>query len=431
MQVFSCVWGDGLFSFVQPSPTTISKEQKEIDLLRITQYKRFFERERMSKLVYSAEQKELVSLLTTIKGLPQLNETAQLVLANIIYWYGTKKAQRTGYVYRSNTDMVNDTGISLSSLHRGVRMLVVSGIVKTERGNQTVGDKQASKYWLKEDILRQIHFCEQTDTPIDTLVDTPIDTELLGRAFHEVRELRQEVKELRTFLVSNPNTLTKATTIDTPIDTQDIDIEKEKERIIDRREMTQQTTDTNTLIAIDSDDKSDIQFEDTHTGGSVQKVDTATNDKFSIKKERIEGLLDRCYKCEKEQGVTSKIEAIRRDIEYLYKLPLSDKQRKWVEDWAKRVDGLEKAKREYFKRGERMEQERQTKLDTEKAVKAGRNVNIRQQPNTAAPVNDRDKMDADNEFTDKLLFPEQEQGQDEISFEELVRINKAKGDIMY
>lgn len=106
----------------------------------------------MAKKKLSVEQKELLTLLPN--ELPPLNQSAKLVLANIIFKYGTEYAREHGYVYRTNEDMAQDTGLTKATVIMAVHKLVAVGLIKRRSGCRG----RASDYELSDDIKQQINF---------------------------------------------------------------------------------------------------------------------------------------------------------------------------------------------------------------------------------------------------------------------------------
>ena len=101
-------------------------------------------------IIFSQEQKELIALLPD--GLPKMTDGAKLVLSNIIYWYGTDFAKENGYVFRSDSDMVKDTGIGRNTVGKKIRELETKGFFdKVKRG--VFGDRtNGTEFYLTEEM---------------------------------------------------------------------------------------------------------------------------------------------------------------------------------------------------------------------------------------------------------------------------------------
>ena len=122
----------------------------------------------MPKKKTTVEQQELLTLLPN--ELPTLNQSAQLVLANIIFKYGTEYAREHGYVYRTNEDMAKDTGLSKQSVITAVRQLELLGLIESIRGRRG----QASEYCLSDEIKQKINFTstEIIDKPKEIVMES-------------------------------------------------------------------------------------------------------------------------------------------------------------------------------------------------------------------------------------------------------------------
>ena len=95
---------------------------------------------------FNDEQKEVLALLPqNVKESNELTDAAKLVLANLILWNGTDYAINEGYMYRTNKDMMKDTGIkSEMTIIAAVNKLVQLGLIERKTGQR----KSASEYRL-------------------------------------------------------------------------------------------------------------------------------------------------------------------------------------------------------------------------------------------------------------------------------------------
>ena len=182
-------------------------------------------------IIFSQEQKELIALLPD--GLPKMTDGAKLVLSNIIYWYGTDFAKENGYVFRSDSDMVKDTGIGRNTVGKKIRELETKGFFdKIKRG--VFGDRtNGTEFYLTEEMKEKIHFkpIESTST-IKTSTSTikPISStnneigqlmEQMNTILMKLNELSDENKQLRDKIDILEEKFNGATDSDT-----DLDIEK-------------------------------------------------------------------------------------------------------------------------------------------------------------------------------------------------------------
>lgn len=79
------------------------------------------------------KQKELLSLVPKVDE--ELSTNAKLVFGNIIKWYGTDFSKENGYMYRSQSEMMEDCGIgSKTTITNAVRELELKGMIEVKRG---------------------------------------------------------------------------------------------------------------------------------------------------------------------------------------------------------------------------------------------------------------------------------------------------------
>lgn len=116
---------------------------------------------------FTDEQKELLTILPkTLKNSKELSDSSKLVLSNIIFLYGIEKAQKNGFVYRTNTKMMEETGIkSEHTLIVAIRHLELLGIIETKRGKR----KEASTYKLLKNCSETPKNCSNKCSEIETL----------------------------------------------------------------------------------------------------------------------------------------------------------------------------------------------------------------------------------------------------------------------
>lgn len=155
---------------------------------------------------FTDEQKELLAILPeTLKNSKELTDSSKLVLSNIIFLYGIEEAQKNGFVYRTNTKMMEETGIkSEHTLIVAIRHLELLGIIETKRGKR----KEASTYKLLKNCSETLKNCSEKCSEIETLQNQVL---LLQK---DIVLLQKEIENLKN--------CSKKCSTDTDIDT-DID----------------------------------------------------------------------------------------------------------------------------------------------------------------------------------------------------------------
>ena len=158
---------------------------------------------------FTDEQKELLAILPkTLKNSKELTDSSKLVLSNIIFLYGIEEAQKNGFVYRTNTKMMEETGIkSEHTLIVAIRHLELLGIIETKRGKR----KEASTYKLLKNCSETPKNCSNKCSEIETLQNQVL---LLQK---DIVLLQKEIENLKN--------CSKKCSTDTDID-EDIEIDK-------------------------------------------------------------------------------------------------------------------------------------------------------------------------------------------------------------
>lgn len=166
---------------------------------------------------FTDEQKELLAILPkTLKNSKELTDSSKLVLSNIIFLYGMEEAQNNGFVYRSNTKMMEETGIkSEHTLIVAIRHLELLGIIETKRGKR----KEASTYKLLKNCSETLKNCSNKCSEIETLQNQVL---LLQK---DIVLLQKEIENLKN--------CSKKCSTDT-----DTDIDKDKAPAYDVTEVT-------------------------------------------------------------------------------------------------------------------------------------------------------------------------------------------------
>lgn len=99
---------------------------------------------------FTDEQKELIALLPKeVRGDKDLTDSAKLVLGDLILWWGIDFAADNGYIFRTNEDIMKDTGLgSNNTIINAIRQLKQKGLISTKRGKR----HSASEYILDEKL---------------------------------------------------------------------------------------------------------------------------------------------------------------------------------------------------------------------------------------------------------------------------------------
>lgn len=188
---------------------------------------------------FTDEQKELLAILPkTLKNSKELTDSSKLVLSNIIFLYGMEEAQNNGFVYRSNTKMMEETGIkSEHTLIVAIRHLELLGIIETKRGKR----KEASTYKLLKNCSETLKNCSNKCSEIETLQNQVL---LLQK---DIVLLQKEIENLKN--------CSKKCSTDT-----DTDIDKDKAPAYDVTEVTLQ--ENNKIYNINIKTSEDITPDD-------------------------------------------------------------------------------------------------------------------------------------------------------------------------
>lgn len=190
---------------------------------------------------FTDEQKELLAILPkTLKNSKELTDSSKLVLSNIIFLYGMEEAQKNGFVYRTNTKMMEETGIkSEHTLIVAIRHLELLGIIETKRGKR----KEASTYKLLKNCSETLKNCSNKCSEIETLQNQVL---LLQK---DIVLLQKEIDNLKN--------CSKKCSTDT-----DTDIDKDKAPACDVTEVTLQENNKIKNINIKTSDEVTLHDEE-------------------------------------------------------------------------------------------------------------------------------------------------------------------------
>ncbi len=300
----------------------------------------------MPKKRLTDKQKEMLELLPD--GLPPMSNATELVLANIILWYGTDYGCEHDYIFRTNEDMAQDTGVSKQTVITSVRNLEQLGLIERNRGQRG----QASEYYLSDEIKQKINLTstEKKSMPKEMVVERNTSTsqinetmgqitkgqmtELIGQITDAVCERMSEIitlkfNELHDALI-NSATQGKKAYLTTESETEvDIEILNNIRQDIERKPERTSTSDDNAYVT---------------------KVFNWLDDELDY--------LFKVKDINAYNGMTNKIAKYVDDID---KSKFSEKQWECVLKKLDRWGGIVKAKEKYFNR------QRNNKSDSDKA----------------------------------------------------------------
>ena len=289
------------------------------------------------------EQQEMLELLP--KGLPKMNQSAKLVLANIIFKYGTDYAGEHGLVYCTNEDMAKDTGLTNKTVIVAVRNLEILGLIKSNRGKRG----WASEYILSDTIKEQINYTtvEDNENTRNEIMEEKCNKseieELIGVITENVVEklsdkinnlIELKFNELYDRLNQSDNEVKELNkvyyTTDTETETEtEIDIDKESD------------IDINTLNNIDNS----IEQNDNK---KIKQSNLSKNEYVNKVFEWLDNELDYLFKVKDKIVFNGMQEKIAQYIKQIDQSKFTDKQWNVVEKKFYRWERIEEAKKKYF-----------------------------------------------------------------------------------
>ena len=102
----------------------------------------------------SIKDNELVALLPKHLRESKLTGAAKLILGDLLFLYGRDFAKENGFVFRTNQDLMNDTGIKCEgTLIKALRKLEIEGFISRTSGKRN----KASEYRLNMDKIKDKH----------------------------------------------------------------------------------------------------------------------------------------------------------------------------------------------------------------------------------------------------------------------------------
>ena len=120
------------------------------------------------------EQKEMLALLPNVKGIKTLRDSSKLLLSYIIEMYGMDFAKNNGYVFKTNKEVISQTGIKQErTLIDAARELEIKGYITRTAGQRVKGEKnKASEYRLQGEMLQYA----LPNTALNTVSNTALNT---------------------------------------------------------------------------------------------------------------------------------------------------------------------------------------------------------------------------------------------------------------
>lgn len=185
---------------------------------------------------FTDEQKEVLALLPNeVKDIKTLRDASKLLLSYIIELYGMDFAKNNGYVFKTNKEIMAQTGIKQKrTLIDAARELELKGYITRTAGQRVKGEKnKASEYRLCGEMLQYALPNAPSNTPSNAPSNTPSNTPLNTPSQYKalllkINELEERIKilELQNIVSNTPNPNTPSQNIKY---TSDIDKEIESE----------------------------------------------------------------------------------------------------------------------------------------------------------------------------------------------------------
>lgn len=173
---------------------------------------------------FTDEQKEVLALLPNeVKDIKTLRDASKLLLSYIIELYGMDFAKNNGYVFKTNKEIMAQTGIKQKrTLIDAARELELKGYITRTAGQRVKGEKnKASEYRLCGEMLQYA----LPNAPSNTPLNTPSQYKALLLKINELEE-RIKILELQNIVSNTPNPNTPSQNMKY---TSDIDKEIESE----------------------------------------------------------------------------------------------------------------------------------------------------------------------------------------------------------
>ena len=155
---------------------------------------------------FSDEQKEMLALLPNeVKDIKTLRDASKLLLSYIIELYGMDFAKNNGYVFKTNKEVLAQTGIKQErTLIDATRELEMKGYITRTAGQRVKGEKnKASEYRLIGEMLQYALPNTVSNTVSNTVLNTVSNTVLntvsqYNALLLKINELEERIKILES-----------------------------------------------------------------------------------------------------------------------------------------------------------------------------------------------------------------------------------------
>ena len=147
---------------------------------------------------FSDEQKEMLALLPNeVKDIKTLRDASKLLLSYIIELYGMDFAKNNGYVFKTNKEVLAQTGIKQErTLIDATRELEMKGYITRTAGQRVKGEKnKASEYRLIGEMLQYALPNTVSNTVSNTVLNTVSQYNAL---LLKINELEERIKILES-----------------------------------------------------------------------------------------------------------------------------------------------------------------------------------------------------------------------------------------
>ena len=300
----------------------------------------------MPKKKLTDEQKEMLGLLPN--GLPPMSDATELVLANIIKWYGTDYGREHDCVFRTNEDMAQDTGLSKQTVITSVRNLELLGLIERNRGQRG----QASVYYLSDEIRQRINLksTEIKIMPKETVVERNSSKGQINENMGQITkgQMKEFIGQITDAVCERMNEIITLKFNEL----YDVIIKSETQG---KKAYLTTESETDVDIEILDNIRQDIESK------PEQSSTSENNDYVSNVFYWLDNELDYLFKVKDYNVFNGMTNKIAQYLEQLDKSKFSEKQWKVVLNKLNRWEGIENAKYKYFNR------QRNNKSDNDEA----------------------------------------------------------------
>ena len=159
---------------------------------------------------FTDEQKEMLALLPNeVKDIKTLRDASKLLLSYIIELYGMDFAKNNGYVFKTNKEVLAQTGIKQErTLIDATRELEMKGYITRTAGQRVKGEKnKASEYRLIGEMLQYALPNTVSNTVSNTVLNTVSNTVLNTVSQYDALLLKINELEERIKILESQNTV--------------------------------------------------------------------------------------------------------------------------------------------------------------------------------------------------------------------------------